>query len=81
MLANRLKKCIHKLIHPDQSGFLKGRNVGSNIRFILDIIDYTDFNDIPGAILLLDIEKAFDHDFFCFKSLNISILGINLFLG
>ena len=67
MLANRLKKCIHKLIHPDQSGFLKGRNVGSNIRFILDIIDYTDFNDIPGAILLLDIEKAFDsvnHDFF-----------------
>ena len=32
----------------------------------LDIIDYTDFNDIPGAILLLDIEKAFDsvsHDF------------------
>ena len=66
LLANRLKKCIHKLIHPDQSGFLKGRNIGSNIRLILDIIDYTDFNDIPGAILLLDIERAFDsvnHDF------------------
>ena len=66
MLANRLKKCIQKLIHPDQSGFLKGRNIGSNIRLILDIIDYTDFNEIPGAILLLDIEKAFDsvnHDF------------------
>ena len=66
MLANRLKKCIHKLIHPDQSGFLKDRNIGSNIRLILDIIDYTDFNDIPGAILLINVEKAFDsinHDF------------------
>ena len=59
-LANRLKKCIHTLIHPDQSGFLKGRNIGNNIRLILDIIDYTDIEDIPGAILLLDIEKAFD---------------------
>ena len=66
MLANRLKKCIHKLNHPDQSDFLMGRNIGSNIRLILDIIDYTDFNDIPGAISLLDIEKALDsvnHDF------------------
>ena len=45
---------------------LKGRNIGKSIRLILDIIDYTDLNDIPGAILLLDIEKAFDsvsHDF------------------
>ena len=46
--------------------FFKGRNIGNNIRLILDIIDYTDFNDIPGAISLLDIKKAFDsvdHDF------------------
>ena len=72
MLANRLKKCIHNLIHSDQSGFLKGRNIGSNIRLMLDIIDYTDFNDIPGAIVLLDIEKAFDsvnHNFL-FQVLN-----------
>ena len=66
MLANRLKKYLHNIVNPDQSGFLKGRNIGNNIRLILDIIDYTNLNDIPGAILLLDIEKAFDsvsHDF------------------
>ena len=66
VLANRLKKCLPNLIHPDQSGFLKGRNIGSNIRLIIDIIEYTETNDIPGAILLLDIQKAFDsvsHDF------------------
>ena len=69
-LANRLKRCLHTLIHTDQSGFMKGRNIGHNIRFLLDIIEYTELNDIPGTILLIDIEKAFDRLFlttFCFK--------------
>ena len=66
VMANRLKTCLHSLIHSDQTGFLKGEYIGNNIRLILDVIDYTDTSDIPGAILLLDIEKAFDsvrHDF------------------
>ena len=58
--ANRLKRCLCDLIHSDQSGFMKGRNIGHNIRLILDIIEYTEMNDISGSILLLDIEKAFD---------------------
>ena len=66
MFANRLKRCIDYLIHPDQSGFLKGRYIGTNIRLILDIMEYANENDLPGSILLLDIEKAFDsvkHEF------------------
>ena len=59
-LANRLKLCMGNLINDDQSGFLKGRNIGNNIRLILDVIDHTDTNNIPGVILLLNIEKAFD---------------------
>ena len=58
--ANRLKHCMNDLIHTDQAGFMKGRNIGHNIRLILDIIEYTESNDIPGSILLIDIEKAFD---------------------
>ena len=34
ILAQRLKKVIHKLIHTDQSGYIKGRNIGTNIRLI-----------------------------------------------
>ena len=55
-----MKKFINGLIHSDQSGFLKGRNISNNVRLILDIIEYAQANEIPGAILLLDIEKAFD---------------------
>ena len=41
-------------------------NIGNSVHLILDIIDYTENNYIPGVIILLDIEKAFDsvgHDF------------------
>ena len=65
-LANRLKPCMNDVINSDQSGFLKGRNIGYNIRLSLDIIEYTEKNNIPASIVLLDIEKAFDsvkHDF------------------
>ena len=38
--------------------FFKGRNIGNNIRLILDILDHTDANNILGVILLLDTEKS-----------------------
>ena len=60
VMANRLKLCLHQIIHDDQTGFMKGRNIGANIRTIIDLIEYCDANQIPGSIILLDIEKAFD---------------------
>ena len=58
--ANCIKQFIHTLIYQDQSDFLKGRNVINNVWLTLDIIEYTQENEFPGAILLLDIEMAFD---------------------
>ena len=66
VMAKRLNSCLHQIIHDDQTGFMKGRNIGSNIRTIIDVIEYCDANQIPGSIILLDIEKAFDsvgHDY------------------
>ena len=33
-IASRLKGVLHNIIHPDQSGFLKNRYIGENIRLI-----------------------------------------------
>ena len=54
------------MIHESQKGFMSGRFIGENIRILYDILLYTETNDIPGLILLVDFEKAFDsvsHDF------------------
>ena len=60
-MANRLKLVLDDLIQEDQNGFMKGRNIGCNIRtVVIDLIEYTDIKDIPGSIVLLDNEKAFD---------------------
>ncbi len=60
VLCRRLQKVITKLISKEQSAYIKGRFIGENIRFLLDIIEYCDkFND-PGILLFLDFQKAFD---------------------
>ena len=39
---------------------MKGRCIGECTRLILDIIERTEEEQIPGLLLLVDFEKAFD---------------------
>ena len=59
-LANRLKSVLDKLIHENQKGFLKGRYIGENTRLLYEILHITEELQIPGLLLLVDFEKAFD---------------------
>ena len=59
-LANRLKKVLPKLVNSDQTGFMKGRFIGENIRLIDGVINFAEAENIPGLLLFLDFEKAFD---------------------
>jgi hypothetical protein len=59
-LAQRLKKILPKLINEDQTGYIKNRFIGFNLRQIQDIIDYSNIYKIEGAIIFLDFSKAFD---------------------
>ena len=61
LLSNRLHKVINKLVGPQQTAYIKGRFIGENIRSVLDILEYTDKKNIPGILLCLDFQKAFDH--------------------
>lgn len=70
-LATRLKLVIPSIIGKNQTGFIKGRFIGENIRFALDLIDFCKEHNHPAMLILVDFEKAFDRlewDFI-FKSL------------
>lgn len=51
---------LSSLIHENQKGFLKGRYIGENSRLLYDVIHYCNENKVPGLVLLIDFEKAFD---------------------
>ncbi|PIK58954.1 hypothetical protein BSL78_04121 [Apostichopus japonicus] len=59
-ISARLKEVLPHVIHHDQTGFLKNRYIGENIRLILDVIQYAQDKNVPGYILFVDFEKAFD---------------------
>ena len=59
-ISERLKTSLSAIIHENQKGFLKGRYIGENIRLMYDLLSYTENNIIPGLLLLIDFEKAFD---------------------
>ena len=59
-IASSIRKVLPRIINNDQTGFLKGRFIGENIRLIDSIINYTNTEKIPGLLLFVDFEKAFD---------------------
>ena len=59
-IANRIKTVLHSLINEDQTGFISGRYMGDNLRFLYDLIYHLDSNDLPGLLVSIDFEKAFD---------------------
>ncbi len=61
VLASRLQKVIGKIIEDDQTGYIKGRFVGQNIRLIEDIIELIGEADfVDPSIIFVDFHKAFD---------------------
>ena len=60
VIAKRLEKVLPKIINPDQTGYIKNRYIGENVRLISDIMVYTEENNMPGIALFIDFRKAFD---------------------
>ena len=60
VIAKRIEKVLPTLINPDQTGYVKGRYIGENVRLIYDLIHYTDKPNQKGIAIFLDFKKAFD---------------------
>jgi len=59
-LALRLEPVLPSIIHENQTGYVKGRYIGTNIRRMWDIIQETERTQTPGIALFVDFRKAFD---------------------
>ena len=60
VLAMRRKSNLSDIMHEDQTGFIKKRQMSENIRKVIEIVDYLELEDLPGLIMTIDFEKAFD---------------------
>lgn len=60
VLACRLDPCLPDIISLDQSGFVRGRQLSSNIRRLLNIVLSPSSSQAPEMVISLDAEKAFD---------------------
>jgi hypothetical protein len=65
-MCNRLKSVLHQVIHKDQTCAVPDRSIIDSCHLVRDIIDYYNDRNLPGVLLSLDQEKAFDrvsHDY------------------
>jgi len=59
-ISKRIKRVLDTIISDEQTGFMKGRFLADNIRFLYDILYETKYQNIPGLMIAMDFEKAFD---------------------
>ena len=59
-LDKRIENVLPKLVHSDQTGFMKGRYIGENIRLIYDLMEHTMAEKKGGILVSLDFKKALD---------------------
>ena len=60
VLATRLKKVISNLVSSDQIAYVPDRYIGESVRLTSDLLEYTNIHNLPGYMVTIDTEKAFD---------------------
>ena len=58
-ISKRLEAVLPNVINANQTGYIKGRFIGENVRLISDIINYTATKKLSGPAVFLDFEKAY----------------------
>ena len=59
-IANRMVPELCEIVNKDQTGFLPGRRISTNIRKILDFAVSSHLEDTPQIIMSCDYQKCFD---------------------
>ena len=56
-IVERIKSVLPIPISNDQMSFIPGRYIGGNTRLMYDILHFMEEQDIPGILLLIDIDS------------------------
>ena len=75
VLADRLKPIQESIIGAISKAYIPGRFSGEVTRTIYDIFQYAKQNNLPGMLLLIDFQKAFDSVFFKLSDLTLKFFG------
>ena len=60
VIANRLQSVLPDIIHADQTGFIRGRQISHNLMELFSTIEYCKKMKIESFLMAIDFEKAFD---------------------
>jgi exonuclease III len=80
VLALRLEIATPLLVHPDQTGFVRGRNIHDNVLLIRSILAHCRDHNQAGILLSLDEEKAFDRLLWTYRDRALVKLGFGPYL-
>ena len=74
-LANRIKPVLNSIIGRHQRAYVPGRYIAECTRNTYDLFNYAKTNNLPGMMLLIDFEKAFDSVDFRFLVATLEMFG------
>ena len=58
--ADRIKPYLNTIISRSQTGYLSERFIGESTRLVYDLMHHVESDDLPGLLVQIDFEKAFD---------------------
>ena len=75
VLADRMKPILDIIIGGGQKSYIPGRYIGDVTRTTYDLFQYAKVNNLPGMILLVDFQKAFDSVSFNLLEITLEVFG------
>ena len=57
-IAMQSEPILSKLVHPEQTDFIKGRYIGENVGLISDIMEQAQANNTPGILISVDFKVS-----------------------
>ena len=73
-MACRIKNHLPSLISSEQTGFIQGRFIAENICAVMEVLQFTETDDIPGKLEWNYLNGALIYYVYFTRTLNVQLL-------